>query len=250
MAKRPNMGQCMSSRSLMIGPVRRDFLSFGVVLLLTSSVMAQTTDSSSQAAKSTSCREFCFKGAPAPSCRMFAIVEAGLTYPISQPDFIGNENRPCLTIDIGLMRNVGKRSALGLTAYFSAHESTVRQGIRVRYRHWLGHRLALDISPVGLFAGKTEDVDRRSTGFISSVALNVSDLMAVTIGLVAERYSSEYYDNSSAKWKSIHTSGTSLYAGLTGGTYAGIVGAAVIIVVTVYYGLRDSEGLFGGSSWG
>ena len=240
----------MSSGSFIINRVRRNLFFFGVVLLLASSAMAQTTDSSSLAAKSACCREFCFKGAPAPSCRMFAIVEAGLTYPISQPDFIGNENRPCLTIDIGLMRNVGKRSALGLTGYFSAHESTVRQGIRVRYRHWLGHRLALDISPVGLFAGKAENIDRRSTGFISSVALNVNDLMAVTVGLVAERYSSDYYDNSSSKWKSVHSSGTSLYAGLTGGTYAGIVGAAVIIVITAVYLIRDSEGLFGGSSWG
>ncbi len=243
----------MLSGSFVIGRVRRNLLFFGVILLLASSAKAQTTDSSSQATTKECCRSFCFKGAPAPSCRMFAIVEAGLTYPILQPNFLGSENGPCLTIDIGLMRNIGKRSALGLTGYFSAHESTVRSGIRARYRHWLGHRLALDISPVGLFAGKAGgDIDDfRSTGFISSIALNAGDLMAVTVGLVTERYRYGYSNPSSAPWKSTHSSsGTSLYAGLIGGSYVGVVGAMAIVVITAVYALRDSGGIFGGSSWG
>jgi hypothetical protein len=105
----------------------------------------------------------CFRGRPAPTCASFFLTEAegGLVVP-----FGGGGAAARVGVDVGFMRNVGSRSAIGATiaggAYLNGSESGF-VSLRPRYRYWLSPTTSLDLGPgVQWTPGRIERVEARA----------------------------------------------------------------------------------------
>lgn len=140
----------------------------------------------------------CWRGKPRPFCDQFLITEIGayrrllrpsttITVPktgIGQPDtysYNKEPNRAFVSIEVGGMKNLSDRSAIGATAVFSWLGAEGGAGVKARYRRWLSpNGIALDIGagvesrPYEVYLGKEE-----SPGFTSDIAINAADYLSV-----------------------------------------------------------------------
>ena len=118
-------------------------------------------------------RTLCFRGRPTPTCRSFWITEAGYAYRLTGPE---NVHRHYFDWELGLMANVGSRSAVGGTLYAGIlAEEGYRWGLRARYRHWLSSSTSLELSP-GILIGVG---DREDPGYVGGASLNFQDRWAL-----------------------------------------------------------------------
>jgi len=165
-------------------------------------------------------RSFCFQGGDKSCCGGFLITEVGVLFALaghgSDQDVFGN-------VDLGAMANVGRRSAVGASAFWETSSRYDNGGIRLRYRHWLGKRFSVELSP-GIVLAAREPFD--SPNVIGQVALNGADLMSFVLEVERDRYTypgDSYYD---PVWGYVQgptrdRSETTVRAGLRGGSYVG-----------------------------
>jgi len=114
----------------------------------------------------------CWRARPAPRCSWFLVTEFGVS------------SHGGLTIEYGLMANLGRRSAVGGAVTFGEDESFRRTGLTVRYRRWLNPHLALesgagpvtycDLTEPGACGG------RRGLGFQFQAAVHLWSLAAAS----------------------------------------------------------------------
>jgi hypothetical protein len=131
---------------------------FGRVVSITVSVLA-----GGELTPATAAAQTCFRGRPEPTCASFFITEAegGLVVPLG-----GGGTGVRVGVDVGLMRNIGSRSAIGATiasgAYLNGGESGF-VSLRPRYRYWLSPTTSLDVGPgVQWTPGRIERVEARA----------------------------------------------------------------------------------------
>lgn len=133
-----------------------------------------------------------WRGSAPPGCRDFILTEAGASASLSGdlPDA-----GTALTWDLGYMRNLGSRSAVGGSFYLRAYSAEwLTVGFRPRYRHWLGRRTALEIGPGlvlssgGDFGGVNQAPPLAFGSLNTSLALTYGDLVAVTLEFDALRF--------------------------------------------------------------
>jgi len=86
-----------------------------------------------------------------------------------------------LSFEFGGMRNLGNGNALGGTAFLGGDETGSREGLRIRYRRWLGTSTYLDLAPGLVLAAESGDYAYRLPGFAGHVSVGVSDLISATI---------------------------------------------------------------------
>jgi len=82
-----------------------------------------------------------------PDCRYFGITDIGLAYGPrrkAQSVFESTEPRGEMFFDGGVMRNVGRRNAIGATWFVSIDNDAVSTGPGVRYSRWLTKRQSLE----------------------------------------------------------------------------------------------------------
>jgi hypothetical protein len=80
----------------------------------------------------------CFRGRPTPERHWFWITESGVRWPLAHPS--ASDSRHEFLWSLGVMKNVGRRSAAGLALQFStdyAEEGTYRLSLKPRYQFWL-----------------------------------------------------------------------------------------------------------------
>src|SRR5207249_7423776 len=165
---------------------------------LASLVRAQQPVSGAQASHA-----LCFRGRPLPQCRAFWLTEFGLILPDGP-----------LVWELGAMRNVGTRSAVGGSVYLRIDGGTA-YGVKPRLRRWLSPVVAVDVSPgIIILAGAGNSV-----GFAGHVGLSFRDLVALTVQ--AETVPPDFAGGKRVKW----FGGGRLGAGL--GTITGI--AALVL---------------------
>jgi len=113
--------------------------------------------------------KICFRGKPAPECKMFWITEVGgfLTKDVDLVEF-------GLNSEFGLMYNLNKHSALGATIFHRIGADLSGMGFKVRYRHWLNSSFSVDISPGLLLWSEWE-----APTFTGHVGLNYKDWVAL-----------------------------------------------------------------------
>jgi hypothetical protein len=85
-----------------------------------------------------------------------------------------------LTWDVGLMRNVSGKTAVGGTAFLGMDFETYRVGLRGRLRYWLNRDVSLEASPGVLVFG---DDNLKFPGFTGDVAVNYQDCIGATARL-------------------------------------------------------------------
>ncbi|MGE5178563.1 MAG: hypothetical protein ACM3PF_05650 [Bacteroidota bacterium] len=186
-----------------------------------------------------------FRGNDGSHCRSFMITEVGVLYePGSSP--VGASSRLIGVVDYGWMKSVGARSAVGATLFGESGSDRNKGGVRLRYRRWLGSRLAFDAAPGVVLVS---DSDYRTPGFIAQVGLNAGDL----IGVMAEAEVARTIETTTVAWdpqgygyvQAVHGgTSTAFRVGVKGGSYVGVVAtvAAAALVAAV-------AASFSGSSW-
>lgn len=146
----------------------------------------------------------CFRGRPLPQCRAFWLTEFGLSLPDGPFGW-----------ELGGMRNVGTRSAVGGTLYLRVDGGTA-YGVKPRFRRWLSPVVALDVSPgIIIMAGAG-----KSVGFAGHVGVSLADLLALSIQ--AETAPPDFERGKRIKW----SGGVRLGAGP--GTITGLAGFVLL----------------------
>ena len=149
-------------------------------------------------------KPLCFRGRPLPQCRAFWLTEFGVS-----------PFEPWFVWELGGMRNVGARSAVGGALYVRIDGGTA-YGVKPRFRRWLSPVVALDVAPGIIILAAAGN----SAGFAGHVGLSVGDLVGVT--LQAETVPPDFDGGKRVKW----SGGGRL--GAVPGTIAGIAGVALV----------------------
>ena len=122
-----------------------------------------------------------WRGHPYPGTRSFLITELALMYRLDRYPYFRFPSRTALTFDVGWMKNVGARHAVGFSGYAMPSDQTTRLGIRGRYRRWLSPSLSVDVSPGVILGGEDGGTNYDPPGAVLGVTLNSGDLFAVMI---------------------------------------------------------------------
>jgi hypothetical protein len=154
----------------------------------------------------------CFRGGPRSECSSFLITEFGYA------------ERQLLFWEVGWMKNVGGRLALGGTL-LKAPFADQGLGLKPRVRVWLASDLSLDVGAGLLF--ESEEMDQ---GFTGHVGFNIADMLQpyAQVEVVKD------------KWRGTDRA-TSI--GVRGGSYLAVAGTALIL-----FGLAMSAA-GGGIGW-
>jgi hypothetical protein len=150
----------------------------------------------------------CFKGGPRSECSSFLITELGYAERVGGLSDVSDDRR-YLFWEVGWMKNVGGRLALGGTLV-EAFFVDKPLGLKPRVRVWLASDLSLDVG-----AGVLFENDEMDQGFTGHVGFNIADLL--------QPYAQVEVVNH--KWRGTDRA-TSI--GLKGGSYVAVVGTAAI----------------------
>ena len=192
--------------------------------------LLDSTHIGSATPQSSDYHSFRFRGNNVSKCRWFLLTEAGVLFSIKADPGQETEQTMIGTLDLGAMKNIGRRSALGATAFMESGSNHDRVGVRIRYRRWLGDRTALDLSPGIVMDG---DPAFAGPGLIGQAAFNLGDLMSVVVEGEVDRYvyvPYHYIGTNLQVEAPRRRTATTFRAGIRGGSYVG-VGATLVAAV-------------------
>jgi hypothetical protein len=126
--------------------------------------------------------EFCWKGRPAPACRVFLVAEGSLYAPFAgsrytRRGFEGEITRSLeltwyAAWEVGGMVNVDENDAVGAVVLVGGDANGARMALKGRFRRWLGPAAALDLGAGVLRAGRSvPHVDRPGNQHVTAVGL-------------------------------------------------------------------------------
>jgi hypothetical protein len=181
---------------------------------------------------------FAFRGGDKSHCASFMLTEAGILIPLKADAGTAGDQKLYGSIDLGWMKNVGQRSAVGVSGFWESGSDHNRGGVRLRYRRWLDDHLSLELSP-GIVTGGNDTYN--PPGFIGQVAINAGDLMSVVLEGEVDQYASNGSSSSAFPGATQYRSDTTFRLGLRGGSYVG-VGVSLLAGI----GLAAIAASFGG----
>jgi len=121
----------------------------------------------------------CFRGQPLPECANFVITEVHYGGRLDKYDPRMENNY--LTLELGLMVNRRPQSALGASLSHTWTEDK-RLGFNFRYRRWLGHEFAVDLSPgFRLSARDLSTYTFDYPGFTARAGLMYADMVGLSV---------------------------------------------------------------------
>ena len=115
----------------------------------------------------------CFRPRPRPACSAYMITEFGVGASLSRGEF--HPAGPLFTWELGGMKNLGERSALGVAVFVNGFDLGTGLGVRPRFRRWLSQEISLDVAPGIILSGSAA---RRFSG---QAALEFHGLVAATL---------------------------------------------------------------------
>jgi hypothetical protein len=169
-----------------------------------------------------------WRGRPYPGTRSFMITELGVMYRMDRYPYSRFPSRTAVTFDLGWMKNVGTRHAVGFSGYAMPADQTTRLGIRGRYRRWLSPRLSVDVSPGVILGGEDGGTNYDAPGAVLGVTLNSGDLVAVMVDTELAR-SWEYATEDPPFTTRVNHTDFTWRAGAKIGSGLGLVGSLVLV---------------------
>lgn len=192
----------------------------------------------------------CWRGRPLPKCRTFVLTEIGYygvaavtqqhyqySYPGTNGDTVTyryseDAMSSQLTAEVGVMQNLGPRTALGGTFVLGFGTGGADVGIKGRYRRWLSPTgMALDLG-AGIISGTLQQSsgDVRSPGVTMDVALNAADYGALVLRTDIQRANGK--------------TARALYGGVRLGSRPAAAGSALLVagffaLVALFSGIAD-----------
>jgi len=176
-----------------------------------------------------------WRGRPLAETRSFMITELGVLARIGDYPYIGDDSRMALSFDLGWMKNISERGAVGFSGYALVHPTT-RMGIRARYRRWLSRKTSIDISPGILLAGEDSGIEYDPPGFVLGATLNSGDLVALMVDAEYARNLDLVHDTPPFMWEK--RTNVTWRAGAKLGSGLGLLGAAGLFGLVLYIGLN------------
>jgi hypothetical protein len=193
-------------------------------------------------------RGFCWIGRPEESCRTFLVAElSGYTAVAStrytRRGFDGRTTRSMHLTghggwEVGAMRNVTSRDAVGATVMAGADANGERVAVKARYRRWTSEASALDVGAGVMFARRAEPYEDPQlegnlhvpvTGLTGDVAFGLTDWVGISVR------GDLLYDGDG-------NPASGLYGGLKLGTRPGIVATLVPLVAAAVIGVAVAGG--------
>lgn len=173
----------------------------------------------------------CFKGKSIERCCNYFIFESGYKTLISGSNRDLGKSGFLFTADLGLMRNLNTIHAIGASVYLAADDDGTRNGLRLRYRRWLGKHATLDVSAGPILAGSSDLRVARWPGFVASVSVGSAGWFSVDAHLEALRFAGPVYDPVSLDYVNEDVTDVSLYLGVSGRAYMAFVTPIVVIAL-------------------
>lgn len=177
----------------------RNPIRHGVALALACAAMHAPT-APAQVEPAPSPRGFCWTARPLESCRTFFVAEGSAYVAVASTrytrrDFDGRIARSKHLSwhagwEVGVMRNVGPRDAVGAIVLVGADPNGERIALKGRYRHWTGRSSAMDVGAGMMFARRAEPQPDPQTpgnlhvpvaGVTGDVGLGLTDWVGVSV---------------------------------------------------------------------
>jgi hypothetical protein len=179
-----------------------------------------------------------WRGRPRAETRSFMITEFGVLARIDDYPYLGGGSRTAVSFDLGWMKNISEKGAIGFSGYALVSDPTTRLGIRARYRRWLSRSTSIDISPGVLLGGEDSAIEYDPPGFVLGTTLNAGDLVALTVDAEYAKNLDLVRDTPPLQWEK--RTDVAWRAGAKLGSGLGLLGAAGL------FGLVLAIGLSGG----
>lgn len=176
-----------------------------------------------------------WQGRPLAETRSFMITEFGVLTRIDDYPYLGGDSGVQFSFDLGWMKNISPRGAVGFSGYALLSDPTTRLGLRGRYRRWLSRKTSIDVSPGVLLGGEDSAIEYDPPGFVLGTTLNAGDLVALTLDAEYARNRALVHDTPPLQWE--NRSDVAWRAGAKLGSGLGLLGAAGLFGLALYIGL-------------
>ncbi len=132
----------------------------------------------------------CFRPQPLPKCRSYFVFDFGYAYPLDKSTYSTSADKNGVgSLDLGYMRNLSAKNAVGFSAVGIGTSGSQRFGVRARYRRWISHSLGLDGTAGLVVVGNGNDAhDFEFPAPIASLGLQAGGLFGVTLEMEQVRY--------------------------------------------------------------
>ena len=142
-----------------------------------------------------------WRGHPLAETRSFMITEFGVLARLDDYPYAGGDSRMAISFDLGWMKNISERRAVGFSGYALVSDPTTRLGIRGRYRRWLSRKTSIDVSPGVLLGGEDSGIEYDPPGFVLGATVNAGDLVALTVDAEYARNLDLVHDTPPLQWE-------------------------------------------------
>ena len=173
---------------------------------------------------------------PDADCRSFWLTEVAYLYRFSQdydkepwPGYYSSHNNVnfYFSADVGWMKNLKNRNAIGGTLYIGLDDMGSRVALKPRYRRWLTRTIHADLS-LGMILLITGGWDN-AAGFTGNISIGIKDLVSVIV-----QYETIPYEAFPRDAPMIKGTERTLYGGIKVGSFAG---AAVMVIAPITLGV-------------
>jgi hypothetical protein len=149
-------------------------------------------------------------------------VNIGISLPMGGEEFPGTDGGTGFA-DLGYMRHLSAKSALGVSLAGISSTDANRVGVRGRYRYWISRVVGLDAT-AGLVVAGGGDLYETITlpGLLASVGVQAWGVVGFTVEMEETRWS---YGGSTTQWR----------IGGHLGSELGVAGAAVLGVIVAVW---------------
>jgi len=131
------------------------------------------------------------RGQPMPYRSIFPLIQGGAL------GFVGGDHGyydrgATIVGELGVMKNLNPRYALGASAFLAADGRLQRYGVKSRARLWLTRDAALDFAPGILAVDDQPDWTTYAPGFTAEASLSIADLVMISTSVESFREALDY----------------------------------------------------------
>ena len=148
-----------------------------------------------------------FRPKPLPMCKAYYVYNFGVSYQFADDRPFPNNDNVAVSLDLGYMRNLSAKNAVGFSVLGFAGDEIQRLAVRGRYRRWLSPSVGLDGTAGVTIAGGGDADEIVFPGFIASAGLQFDGMIGVELEMehVHYRYwvypQTEPYNQSDIQWR-------------------------------------------------
>ncbi len=189
-------------------------------------------------------KQLCLKAYPKPECQSFLITEFSYMnrFHLSSklPSYV-YDDAFLFSWELGLMKNITPRYALGGTFYTAVDDEGSRVGIKARIRRWLSRELSIDLAP-GILIAKISGDYERYPAFTGHIGFNYTPMLSVVTQLEIIPFKANLFDPVSQSFRRFRGNEVSWFVGIKLcseiGVGTGIVGILLVPVIAGLEGLK------------